>query len=887
VDKIYCDICKIPIAPVGLDAGVSVKIGERYFCGDCKATAYASQPQEEVYAALLGDEEPPPPPRPTPKAKKSVTRKLDPERFRKEQEAEEFEITAIERKMDRWDEDQHPWARFKRSLKTMPAWMISLSVHMIVLIVMALMIYAVSTIKPPDEYTVYLGDEWRKMPPGEQPEQETPEDQPEDQAPDQTEPEPVDTPPDPNDTEQTPDSVAAADSSKQTTDSAEVNPIYANRLGDNKMLALKKYGGSEEGLKAVAGGLRWLSQHQGHSGTWDAQKYHEMCNDPGCIGLGSRKYSPGVTGLALLAFLGDGHTHLSGEYKDTVKRGLASIEQRMNAEGGIQNFTGRVDMYNHAISTFAVAEAYNLTRDPLLRKVLDRLVRYIYAAEQDEGGWDYEMKRVPTRRIDTSITGWTLLALDASQRAGVEVPEEIFDRIRKIIESRTDPRTGEVIYANLAPGNGRTGATMTAVGLLCRVYLGMEDRGPLIKGTRTVLNHLPNFSRFSASKELDINASYYCWYTAMLAFFHLQGTAWRTWNAAVLEQLLPHQATEGHASGSFPPDDDWPGQEGGRVYSTAMSVLMLETYYRYKPKYQRLGGTNLPDDLMLVGVKDGGEELDPIEYLRSMLGEDQERDIREYAVTELARIDGKEITDILLEQLDTRDTIFMNTVIQALGTREPEQVLPHFKEILEEGRSTKTSAVLRSMGQMRDKQVVYLMAPELENNNPAIRRAARDGLTTLAGRDLGETPEAWIAWVKNIEGEIPEQALPVDEPPDEDDENAVQLVQLKAELADDAANTRWEAIKKIAELGDPRGADLIVDALANEKGHLVPALIGCLGTLKAAKTVPLLIGYLDADDDRVLRATIKSLEKITGEAYGHDKVSWQKWYVENRDKLPK
>ena len=57
---------------------------------------------------------------------------------------------------------------------------------------------------------------------------------------------------------------------------------------------------------------------------------------------------------------------------------------------------------------------------------------------------------------------------------------------------------------------------------------------------------------------------------------HVGGKPWKTWSKALLEAVLPHQ----DKNGSWPPAGVW-GADGGRVYSTAMMVLALETSYRH------------------------------------------------------------------------------------------------------------------------------------------------------------------------------------------------------------------------------------------------------------------------------------------------------------------
>jgi hypothetical protein len=65
-----------------------------------------------------------------------------------------------------------------------------------------------------------------------------------------------------------------------------------------------------------------------------------------------------------------------------------------------------------------------------------------------------------------------------------------------------------------------------------------------------------------------------------MALFQCGGRSWKSWNKALKTALLPHQATEGCAKGSWDPVGPW-GSHGGRVYATALGALMLETYYRH------------------------------------------------------------------------------------------------------------------------------------------------------------------------------------------------------------------------------------------------------------------------------------------------------------------
>jgi hypothetical protein len=120
---------------------------------------------------------------------------------------------------------------------------------------------------------------------------------------------------------------------------------------------------------------------------------------------------------------------------------------------------------------------------------------------------------------------------------------------------------------------------MTAEGLLCMEYLGTKRDAPEIADTIAfLLERLPSKS----GKE----PSYYAYYGTQ-ALFHVQGEPWRQWNAAMSDTLLATQVADGIHQGTWDPTDNWE-QSGGRIYATALRLLMLEVYFRHLPLYQVL-----------------------------------------------------------------------------------------------------------------------------------------------------------------------------------------------------------------------------------------------------------------------------------------------------------
>jgi hypothetical protein len=64
------------------------------------------------------------------------------------------------------------------------------------------------------------------------------------------------------------------------------------------------------------------------------------------------------------------------------------------------------------------------------------------------------------------------------------------------------------------------------------------------------------------------------------------GDAWSRWNVRTRDEVLRRQRLQGHASGSWDPDESQYGTHGGRIYCTALATLSLEVYYRYLRLYE-------------------------------------------------------------------------------------------------------------------------------------------------------------------------------------------------------------------------------------------------------------------------------------------------------------
>ncbi|MEZ6017730.1 MAG: prenyltransferase/squalene oxidase repeat-containing protein [Planctomycetota bacterium] len=341
---------------------------------------------------------------------------------------------------------------------------------------------------------------------------------------------------------------------------------------------------------ALAAGLEWLRAHQDPDGRWDCDAFmkHDALGDR-CTGAGDPNHDVGVTALALLAFLGDGHTMRMGEHRDVVTRGIKWLRAQQDAESGlIGDALGHAFLYDHALATFALTECYLFDKSPLLKRTAQLAVNYVTRARNPYGAWRYDVP--PVGDNDTSITGWMVLALKSAEDAGLRVDAEAFLGAQNWLDEVTDPGTGRCGYDRIGSVSSRvdgrnedyptaSGEAMTAVALLCRVFMGESpESNPLLARHAEVLRRvLPVWTPESRGKGNDM----YYWYYGSYAMYQLGGEHWRAWSKALKPAVVGSQRQEGGAArGSWDPLGPW-GWSGGRVYSTALMALCLEVEFRY------------------------------------------------------------------------------------------------------------------------------------------------------------------------------------------------------------------------------------------------------------------------------------------------------------------
>jgi hypothetical protein len=330
-------------------------------------------------------------------------------------------------------------------------------------------------------------------------------------------------------------------------------------------------------------GLDWLRRHQSRDGSWSCDAFRINCTKNICDGPGaSADYTPGTTSLALLAFLGAGHSMRHGTHKGVVKRGLKYLKSIQTPDGcvGPKVADGRY-LYNHAIGTLALAEGYGMSGlTPALKRPSQKAVDFLMSAQNPYLGWRYGIRPGDN---DTAVTGWAVLALKAATLSELSVPPEGFAGAKNWLDKVTDDsfyKTGYTQKGDQGPTSlpqarqFQPNEGMTAAALLGRILMGARAQDPVIRGGATLLRNQP------PRWDPEMGNDYHYWFFGTSAMFQVGGDSWRVWSQALDGALVRTQRRGGDEHGSWDPRSRW-GGAGGRVYATAMNLLTLQTYYRY------------------------------------------------------------------------------------------------------------------------------------------------------------------------------------------------------------------------------------------------------------------------------------------------------------------
>ena len=364
-----------------------------------------------------------------------------------------------------------------------------------------------------------------------------------------------------------------------------MNTLYGNRLsGGDRDGAIGQYGDPRINTEsAVMNALRWLKKNQNSDGSWDGKSGGSSGSAPDAA----------MTGWAVLAYLAHGETPTSEEFGPTVEKAIKHLVAIRDAAGGWPR------SYQHAIATYAICEAYGMTRIPMLKDAAMKAIDIIIQGQNPKGGWRYTL--TPADDSDTSCMGWCAQALKAADlaRVGHERLESSMRQAVKGFKGNASPAGG---FGYTAPGEGG----LSGVGVLCMQMLGAGREPEVRQGIAWLDRATCEWAKPWLGYPL------YYWYYTTQAKFHAGGDIWNAWNRQFSPELMKSQIVIKKAiqgmDGQMKDIGYWeaPGKgeaAHGLVYNTALCCLMLEVYYRNLPTYQPQQDKTADDMLTSVNLK--------------------------------------------------------------------------------------------------------------------------------------------------------------------------------------------------------------------------------------------------------------------------------------------
>jgi len=233
--------------------------------------------------------------------------------------------------------------------------------------------------------------------------------------------------------------------------------------------------------------------------------------------------------------------------------------------------TGNRGSYSHPIRTYALCEAFTMTKIKKLEFYAQKAAEAVVKGQNESGGWAYGYKKGPTAHVDLSVAGWNIQALKAAALTGLYIDglDEAMDKAIAYVKRCQDDK-GKFAYKEGSGGK----ASLTGTGVLSLQIWKNAKSDEATKGLEWIVNNLAD-----DWSGVDV----YEWYYHAQACFQATSFSsgkkyWKAWNKNFEKVVHAAQADDGH----------WP-QGGGHfhgdteLYRTTMTILMLEVYYRFAP----------------------------------------------------------------------------------------------------------------------------------------------------------------------------------------------------------------------------------------------------------------------------------------------------------------
>ncbi len=341
---------------------------------------------------------------------------------------------------------------------------------------------------------------------------------------------------------------------------------------------------------AIKNGLAWLARKQELDGSWKNISRGKTALD-----------EISLTALVTLCFLAEGSTHLSGPYREVVKKAVEHLKAAQKSNGLLGEPVHPNHRLAHAISLLVLCELLNMTDDEAFTDTCRKAVKYTIKILEPGRGWRFADEKSTE---DVILTTWMQLAMLSARAGKIKFLSDLLEGALNTYNAHSDLQ-GRVDYEKLQdptrPQRRRPQyqkmLIATAAAAYGRLASGSDPASGKLKGAVELMRaNFPNGTR--------TNFPYFLFGT----YAHWQGDelTFREWNWALESVLIPAQLREGGDAGAWDMGH-FSDFRAGKVYPTALAVLALQVPYNHFAGVNRRAEAQAPSSRPEVTIifKDG------------------------------------------------------------------------------------------------------------------------------------------------------------------------------------------------------------------------------------------------------------------------------------------
>lgn len=349
----------------------------------------------------------------------------------------------------------------------------------------------------------------------------------------------------------------AKDTDESADESAEKDRnVRAVGLGSSKSEVANR-----EPPEEATPALRWLAANQNREGFW---------SDDAPVAEGAEPVASTFNvAMAMLAHLRTGASHKGGPSRATMRQAIFWARKVQQNDGNFAASESIDPLLHHAAATCAIAEAYSLSRDLVLKAIVDKSVEYLCKARGSTGAWGMNPNDANPNVV---VTGWALLALRTASQAGITVDEQVF--AEAAMWAWTLRRGGFIAWSSAIDRMPVEGIAPADGVMADAVYLlALKWGGDVAEGELAVLERLQQHRAVWDGTTNDLMA----WFFTATALQVVAPDHAPEWNALTFEQINGAAVAETGEDkidrASWTSTDYW-SSRFGKVYTTSMASML-------------------------------------------------------------------------------------------------------------------------------------------------------------------------------------------------------------------------------------------------------------------------------------------------------------------------